>query len=461
MFQNLSLAQHLEVILLLIANISIQWYYLWNLPKWCFWTLPSTVIGVVYFLNYPIRAAYIVYIGDRVDDILHMAYNVEDLAQALAYATIYYGLFVITTVFLIKKYLKLPSVELMQEEDAKRGFARFANVLCIAVLLAAAIRYRSLQIQGIVGGEMAGAFGDTLLDNIMYLQWVAMFAAAVMIWRFRMKRFALHFGLVVAVLLLRSFVLTEKASIFIFAILYLVCESFLKINSRKTVFIAIMCLGLGNSMYSYMIRSYGNFRGTINKDTVAGNLGTTMDNREELWQMGPYLINRFNLMDNLIYTMKRSEQMDKGVYKFGTVVEIANFIPRVIWPERPFLYFNYFVVEQIFGLPFGSSDSIGRIGESYFVASYAGVFAGIGYAWLFFFLFYRLWHLATRVYKRLIFINIFGIYIIHDAYLFQAAVPLVFTGLIIWIVSLPGPRERLNALGVKTRILSLNQRAIM
>jgi len=146
---------------------------------------------------------------------------------------------------------------------------------------------------------------------------------------------------------------------------------------------------------------------------------------------------RFELVDNLIYTMQRVNYLDLGYYKFGSLAEIFNLIPSIFWPERPEINLNIFVNREILGTGFEKvTSSIGRIGESYLIFGCAGVTFGFLYGLLFFLAYYYLFYNPKNSLYTFIYLYLFFSYFIFDDYFFQSLFTICFVSISIIVVFL-------------------------
>ena len=242
---------------------------------------------------------------------------------------------------------------------------------------------------------------------------------------------------ILAAMLFDSFMTTSKAPLIVIGIVYLLYKEIVHEKISKVIFAVLIFLVFATFYYSYYTRYFGESIGKINIDTALNNAEMAYYNKENILSITSVaFFNRIELFDNLIYTMKKSDQVKKGYYTFGSVAELLNLVPHAILKDRPFLYFDYFVVENILvsGLK-GVSSSIGKIGESFFVLGYFGLTLSIIYAFIYFYLYYFLVYTNITLSKLLIYLNLYFLYFLNDNYFFQNIVVILYLSLFIILMN--------------------------
>jgi hypothetical protein len=94
-------------------------------------------------------------------------------------------------------------------------------------------------------------------------------------------------------------------------------------------------------------------------------------------------IGRFSYLDGLILIMRSERNLDKGLYVFGSLVELVALVPRMFWPDRPLIFFNVFMAQEIYGFDSLVEMPVGRMGEAFFVLGTIGLVVAPLYAFLF------------------------------------------------------------------------------
>jgi hypothetical protein len=360
-------------------------------------------------------------------------YDSDDLIGALAYATVYFIVFVLCTTFLIRKYLTQTSQDKKSLQEYMPYLEKLLNILVFIIVIITLTKHE----RGFLGfsRETITSFAMNLFLNLEGLQWVAIFLAIILSIDYKKKIYLLHFTILIFIVMYNVFVTTSKAPLFILVIMFIFYFSYSKRPFSKTVIIFLLSLAIINSYYSYFVRTYGIVHGTLSHEIAMTNFELARNGLEVLTDMTPSVIGRFSLLDTLINIRLRSDIIDKGYYQFGTVVELVNLIPRFIWPDRPFLYFGYFITSDIYGIPVFSSDSMGVIGESYFVMGNIGVIGAIIWSCIMFLMYYYLVIKSDSWILLLFYVHIYFSYLIQDNYIFQSFATLTYSLLILYILA--------------------------
>lgn len=172
---------------------------------------------------------------------------------------------------------------------------------------------------------------------------------------------------------------TSKAPILIllFTYIFFISTNNLKINYTYII-IAIFLL-FASFIYSYYSRYYFDvYSSGADFSSIITQIFNDPNINYQKFLINP-LITRFEQLENLCVVIARREDINLNYYSFGSIVEIVNLIPRILWTERPFLNFNYFVTNEIYRSNIYWSSSIGRFGEAFLISGIFSVFSLIFY----------------------------------------------------------------------------------
>jgi hypothetical protein len=140
----------------------------------------------------------------------------------------------------------------------------------------------------------------------------------------------------------------------------------------------------------------------------------------DLWkqQVGK-VFSRFDGVDSLILCQRPNPLHRKGLYAAGSLVELGNMFPRVVWKTRPHLSFNHHVTHAVWGMPkyYFLEMPIGRIGESFYVLNWGGVVYALFYALLWRWLYRRFMLRSTNDLETAFYLCLLFVVVLPDAYL--------------------------------------------
>ena len=191
----------------------------------------------------------------------------------------------------------------------------------------------------------------------------------------------------------------------------------------------LLTVGIAYFFYSYTSR----FSGIAYNEVEGSSISNTFD--ETILGFDAYydrimdsIFDRIELLDNLIIMDSRYSLIQRGYYQLSSLVEVINFVPRIIWPSRPDLNFNIFTQYELLGYRAEAvTMSVGRAGEGYFLFNYLGVVMGVFYG-AFFYKIYKVFFLQPNTgVKIIIYVNILFAYIIQDNYLTQGMFTIIFS----------------------------------
>tara|TARA_B110001469_G_scaffold91958_1_gene87464 strand:- start:4568 stop:5866 length:1299 start_codon:yes stop_codon:yes gene_type:complete len=113
-------------------------------------------------------------------------------------------------------------------------------------------------------------------------------------------------------------------------------------------------------------------------------------------------LDRFSYYSDTWVMLKRKRWngeggVPKGIYPLGSITDLYMFVPRPIWPGKPYGRFNYWMGFVLLGRTHDLDYPIGRIGEAYYVADFAGILFAPIYAFLFVSIIYRRLYFSSRL----------------------------------------------------------------
>lgn len=419
----------LILIALLIINFIPFVYYL-KYTKGAFFILPFTPFIISYLLNYPVKALLLFYPPIRPENIdVIFQFTIDELLFSLIFATAFYLCFIWVTIHYVKKLdLKICREKvflLLDHSNTKRVLTVFSTL----ILIISGYIFLSENFFG-----LTREYKNTFLDNIILQFYGLNFVIIlfnILLYKRTNKKNALFFAsLLILAVLINSAFTTAKGPLIILFFIYLIMKTIFKERINLKVVTLAFSLFIIFWVYSYSSRYFGNVQDVKDINDLILNYEKASDNSVSAIEISTNaLFNRFEHLQNLIYTIKRVNNIDKGIFVFGSTAELLNFIPSLIWPDRPFTYFNYFVVSDIFQSKYVSSAAIGRIGEAYFVLGLSGFLMGLFYAYLFSYLFKKFYYKTRVRYYIFIYFNLYLMYFITDNYLFQGILSVVYSNM--------------------------------
>lgn len=312
----------------------------------------------------------------------------SEVATAIVYAT----LFMAISVFVFVRKWPLPS-------DAS-GTALYSSrdtpsLLVHAVFLA--------YVSAFAYVAMSNALFGLGVVEITSAEIVAKFALSVkwflvgyylVLARDRWRRSVIfELGIVVATIVLSAVVSTAKGELVSLLVAVVLGSAIRRKPLPRAVLVGGVAFVLAFSVYSYLARYYGVVSGRSEWSVVAENFDRVIaaaSDADIVREKGvDQSVDRFLGLDGLVLCQRRGTFLESNEYRFGSLGELVSIIPRFLWEDRPKLAFNYFVTQDVWGLPDGvvSSIPLGRIGESFYVANWAGllyaVVYGIAWRWMY------------------------------------------------------------------------------
>lgn len=420
----------LLVLLIIIFNIIVMVSFFQKSKNQNIWLLPVTYFLLSGFLQYPLRAFVLIMFEEQ---------NLYRLSQQeILVALIYYTIFILILLLICQPRQKIFS----EQQKSKNSIAINPSIVGLGIcflMIVISFCFRA------TGGMLYALYDDisqlyfsskdNLLASWWALRWLFLPWALV---EYKYKRKGI-IGVMIALILLLSMVdtivSTGKGIFLYFLVLYLSYKDQINEKISKQFVSGLVSVAIIFSIYSYIARFYGNVRGQATVQSVGETLGNVQDNASAGAGMAlSSIATRFSYLDGLALTIRRHSVIDKGPYKYGSLVEIGTLLPRVVWPSRPFLSFNHYITYAVWESAVFSEVPIGRIGESFFVGGWFGLVYAIMYGFIF--------RCAISLYSGLgnyygsmgfgIYVFILIGYFVPDAYLFYGVKNLVY--LIPWII---------------------------
>ena len=404
------------IMLLIFVGVLIRFYlYASN----GFWTTPMPICIFYYILNYPLKSLYnVIYNPD---------YLSKDPGHLLLYVTVYFILFVLSYIYISKK----DSISINYNYDYKLlttdRMVRVGNISFY--ILVGGFLYKFLLGGFYTWGEKSGtSILENIIFNIMILQYAILFLMIHMA-RFKNKIYYIKVLVITGFIIFECLLTTSKSPIFYLIILILFTNSFHRIKTSPILVSILLTVGIAYFFYSYTSR----FSGIAYNEVEGSSISNTFD--ETILGFDAYydrimdsIFDRIELLDNLIIMDSRYSLIQRGYYQLSSLVEVINFVPRIIWPSRPDLNFNIFTQYELLGYRAEAvTMSVGRAGEGYFLFNYLGVVMGVFYG-AFFYKIYKVFFLQPNTgVKIIIYVNILFAYIIQDNYLTQGMFTIIFS----------------------------------
>lgn len=350
------------------------------------WVNPVFLILVYYLLNYPVRGFLLLEFPDR--------FNVHQFTEAeilggLWYSSCYVLLFVGAYLLLLRVFsIQFYTPELRPRPMDQRLF----------LLTAAAVGVSGLIVMGYeisVGGsfslgteieQLRRPFWVNVAGLPYSLRWFAI-CMGVLLWiRDRTGLIACATLLLIALSLGEALVTTAKGIVIAFLLLFLFVDNLLtgRVVRLSVLFVGIL-LSVLFSTYSYYARYSGGIGLESLEDYTNALVAFLEDDVLQIVDEGVIsIVERATYyLDALLLMARTDASMEAGPYALGSLVELANLLPRGLefFPEQ--YSFDRYVTHAVWGEYDFSQIFIGRIGESYFVLGHAGLLYALVHASIF------------------------------------------------------------------------------
>ena len=426
------------------------------------WVSPIAPVLLFYMLHYPVRALILfTLVGTPLEcDVEGWGYAFmrAEIVPALLYATLFMGALLVFYALLCRSrrgwWWRLPLERRSGLETPWRRQVFFA-MFC-GYFLAFGYRAARGDLFGLYHGleDLKQAFLVNLLGVGLYAKYFLLAYALLRMLRDKSACAVLLALSMLLSILTSALVSTGKGQLVDVVIVWLMCVWMCRLKLPKLNIVLMALAILVFAFYSYTARRYGTVR-SGDESTVAVvreniRIFTGQHQQDEgLWktQLGP-VFSRFDGLDGLILCQRENRVLETGLYGAGSVVEIGNLVPRILWPTRPHLSFNHHLTSVVWGRPswLVSEMPIGRIGESFFVLNWVGLLYAIVYASIWNWIYTRFMVRADDDTSRAFYVYLACLVIIPDAYLTYNLKSALIVSFFVWFLrSNVGTRPKVPA----------------
>lgn len=440
---GLLLASFLAAAALIVA------YARWVHPK-VGWAAPTTIVLVNFALHYPVRGGLVVFGG------YNRAYGFDEseVAAAILYATLFIA---VAVFFFIRKWPSNNAVTGAAVSSTRSAPAALVHAVFLVYVAAFAYVAGSNALFGL--GVVENSNFEIVAKFILAVKWF-LIGYYLVLARERWRAIVvLELGVVVATIVVSAVVSTSKGELVSLLVTVVLGSAIRRKPIPKAVLVGGVAFVLAFSVYSYLARYYGVVSGRSEWSVVADNFDrvmTAVEDVDVVREKGvDQSVDRFLGLDGLILCQRRGTLFENNEYRYGSIVELVSIVPRFLWEDRPRFGFNYFVTQDVWGLPGSvvSSTPLGRIGESFYVANWGGLLYAIlyGLAWRWMYL--RLYRGARSLYGPASYIGLmFYTAFSDDNLISNLPVLALITSIATLGVLLEGRRDRLRPEGRRLNV---------
>ena len=462
-------------IVIIIVNLSIVMFYLKKVHSKEGFIGPLFFFLSFYVLNYPIRATMLFLASGsswewQVDE-WGYRFQREEILFSLAYATLFMGILVGYYEVLCRRRRWLSR----HDPSPASGLANPLQKLVFLFMFGAYVIlfvYRLSSGKLVLLYESMDALEKPFMVNVFYLaDFLKWFLTAYGLLRFlRVKSIpALILALTMfAIIVFSAVASTAKGDLVTLVMIGASCVWLVKGRLPKYTILVCACVVILFAFYSHTARrvAYENVRSA--QGNAISNTRWIVDLTVDAYESGAVLweeqaiplFNRFCGTDTLALCQRKGTFFEDGLYVVGSVVEFGNIIPRLFWPDRPHLSFNHHMTSAIWGISGILAEMpIGRIGESFFVLNWGGIFYAFLYASFWNWLYVKFLVQAQDDLKRALYACLVCLVVIPDAYLIYNWKSVVVVGLSYSLVKLARRSNRPSSRLLSKRIVSWRQRA--
>jgi hypothetical protein len=350
------------------------------------WANPVFLVLLYYTLNYPVRAILLAAYPDAFN--VH-SFTADEVASALEYSTLYVVLFVGAYLLLLQRFGIRFEFHGVREDDADSKIFAVATAL---VLVSGAI---TIGYEISVGGTFSLAADIEALQRPFWvnvcalpysLKWFVLCMGALLWIRSRGRAVASATLLVAALCGAEALVTTGKGLVVAFLLLFLFVDNLVTGRVfRLSIVVLGGIAGVLFSAYSYYARLQGGIGlGSVGEyyEFVSATAGAGFD--EIILEQIAAIIDRATYyLDALALMVRSNPAADAGPYVYGSLVEIANLVPRASGLISEQYSFDRHATWAVWGDSTFGQVFVGRIGESFFVLGYAGLLYALVYALIF------------------------------------------------------------------------------
>ncbi len=350
------------------------------------WVNPIFFVLLYYLFNYPVRGFLLLEYPDQFNN---YSFTDGEILAGLGYSTCYVLIFVVAYLLLLKRFHMRFDFSSLREGPLD---SRLFFLTAFSVLLSGAV---TLGYEVSVGGsfslgsdieELRRPFWVNLVGVPYSLRWLAI-CLGFLLW-LRRHTFAVGLvtGLLIAFSTAEAFVTTGKGVIVSLLLLFLFLDNLMTGRVfRVSVLLIGVLLTVLFSSYSYYaryeggvgltsLRDYADFLQVFAKEDFRATVDAQMVN---IIERGTYYL------DALLLMGRTDPSAGSGVYAFGSLVELANLVPRAFDILSEQYSFDRHVTYSVWGESSFSQVFIGRIGESFYVLGFAGLLYALIYSGVF------------------------------------------------------------------------------
>ena len=420
------------LVLLLAANGMLVWIVKARVFAVEGWVSPLALFLATYVLNYPLRAAALYFgSGTTLENelgCLPYGFTVGEIGVGLLYSTLFAIVLVGIYGAMVRRRggFDFPAYVRQSAAAVSPWRLNALNALLGLYLTSFAYRAATHSLFGLY--EELGDLKRSAADNIIALadtvKWPLLAFAFLRLMERKTPSAILHAGAITATIVYGSLVSTAKGEIVSVLLLWAICFWLKRGKLPWSHLLAGAAATMAFAYYSMIIR----VEGTVTKrgDEAAEAFSENQARFAEHWADNAVgfehlvtLSSRFSYLDAVILAQRNGTFLTDGLYCLGSPVELANIVPRALWPDRPLLSFNHEMTHVVWGLPewdFFAEVPVGRIGESFFVLNWMGLlyapFYAVFWNWI-----YRRWFVMARDdLSRAFYLSMLILFIFPDAY---------------------------------------------
>lgn len=429
------MVETLFLVMLLLYNLVIACLYFKAVHPSDGWVSPLAVVLLFYAFNYPLRAAVLFFTsGTSLEwggDSWEYSFSREEIVDALTYATLFMGFLVGFYSLLCKRREGWLAHKAMPYPSGLSNSWQLFTFYSLFLAYVLVFIYRAMtgELFGLYEKleELKRPFFINVLFLVMSLKW---FLLGYGFLQFQTRKSLRVLVLTVSMsltIIVSTIVSTGKGEMVTFALLWIIGIWLVRRRIPRYTVAVAACAVMVFAFYSYSARKYAYHgvrdAGESTLKTVQNTVKTVAKRHEadkDLWKkQAPMMFNRFQGLDGLIMCQRKKPFLNDNMYIAGSLVEFGNAFPRPIWPTRPHLSFNHHVTHAVWGRSYYSflEMPIGRIGESFFVLSWAGLFYALFYALFWNWLYVRFMMRARDNIGLALYLCLLCLIVLPDAYL--------------------------------------------
>lgn len=389
------------VLALAIIQVAVLVVYWRHIPKFTFFLLPATYFVANIYSNYTMRAIYLTFF-----DIYYMGrYPLSLIISSMLYVSFFLIIYMVTFILTTRSVLgsgvfASNALSINLSRSYQNQYSQVSLHICFVLYFISFIyrvmtgRIFALGLDPLTDAASLAERGLLLIGGT-FPWFIIPYCAILMAEKFR-PIIIMELLFTVGSVLFVSVASATKGLLPYLFCAYFFCNAIRGKKLRILALVLFLAIGVGYSIFSYLLRQYGTVSGEFSFELVFDNLLRATEASQDpnkFREVGVISsLERLAYLDPLIYMMQGNIPVPAAQSDFwvlGSLAEMGNLIPRFIWPSRPFLDFNKFVTYGVWGIPgLMSSTPIGRLGESYYVLEYFGLLYAVAYglihAWVVF-----------------------------------------------------------------------------